>query len=547
MPRETANSPRIWPALLFVLLVAAVGGWVRWLIASSEILWLDELHTSWSVAGSLGEVYQRALSGNQTPLYFWISWLSVEVFGETEFSLRLVSLIAGTGTIIAAAWLVLRWTGSTIAAVVTSLLIALDVQFIYYATEARPYALVQFLGVVQVALFWRLINWYGPQIESVEAESETAGSPELTGNSSQWVWLSLVTALLFYTHVTSAWLFAGEAIFVCIALLIGKSLKRLLLASVVAAALCVPAFLQLGQLAARRSNWSSVSSTPELLLQQALPAGIWLLVPAAAILIAILSGKERGSPAVQKRLGNCQLGFVALWALMPTVLVVAFDLLEVAPMALARYTLVGAAAMPIFAGLAIGFIDVRKIRLFLAIALIAVSLIWSPITSGKFVTSGFDAGELPGLRWEDWKSPVDQINANQAKRNHPVLLASNLIEDVDALENSAAEFQAYVRFPVKGIYQIDTQTPSGTENETSSRQVIAIPTLPGEHTRASDIETIKNSGGAWLIVRGTPELALEIEDEIVNEMAAQFPEAGQLKTVGFANPHSHVYLISFDW
>ena len=149
-------------------------------------------------------------------------------------------------------------------------------------------------------------------------------------------------------------------------------------------------------------------------------------------------------------------------------------------------------------------------------------MIGSPITAGKFVSSGFDPSELPGLRWEDWQSPINEINASQAKRNHPVLLAANLIEDVDALENSDAEFQAYLRFPVGGFYRVENQTPSNAD-ETVAREIIAIPTLLREHTRPSDIEKIKNSGGAWLIVRGTEELAFEIENEVVRKMASQYP------------------------
>lgn len=558
MRREpVGGSKAIWPALLIVLAVAAIGGWVRWLIASGEFLWLDELHTSWCVADGLGEVYQRALSGNQTPLYFWMSWLSVEALGESELSIRLISLIAGVGTIVAAAWLVLRWTGCTIAAVATSILIALDVQFIYYATEARPYALIQFLGVVQVALFWRLIKSCGPNVESksVQTESESGKVVALEMAGSGWlgIWLSLITALLFYTHVTSAWLFVGEAFFVCVLLVSGPALVRrgwkcLVSAAVFTTLLCIPALLQLSQLAGRRSNWSSVSSVRELLAQQTMPVGCWLLVPTAAMLIAIFSRAGGFRSSNEEHAGqNCKLGFVFLWALLPTVGVVLLDWFKIAPMALVRYTLVGTVAMPIFAGLVIGFVDVRKIRLVLAIALIAVSLVWSPITSGKFVSSGFDAGELPGLRWEDWQSPISEINANQAKRNQPVLLASNLIEDVDAFENSDAQFQAYLRFPVGGLYRIENQNSSDIESETLTRKIISIPTLLREHTRASDIEKIRSSGGAWLVVRATEDLAFEIEDEIVNKMAAQFPDAGPLKTTRFGGPHSPVYLISFDW
>ena len=298
--------------------------------------------------------------------------------------------------------------------------------------------------------------------------------------------LSLVTALLFYTQVTSTWLFLAEAVFVVGLLMagaadIGKRFKHLLLSAVVAAVLCAAALPGLSQLAGRRSNWSSVSSVPDLLAQQSLPLGVWLLLPALALLIAVLSRSGAGDSVgsdqpIWNRRWNRRLGFVLLWALLPIVGVVALDWFKIAPMALVRYTLVGAVAMPIFAGLVIGFVDMSKIRLVLAIALIAVSMIGSPITAGKFVSSGFDPSELPGLRWEDWQSPINEINASQAKRNHPVLLAANLIEDVDALENSDAQFQAYLRFPVGGFYRVENQTPSNAD-ETVAREIIAIPTL----------------------------------------------------------------------
>ena len=542
MQLETARRPAaFWPVLLIVLAVAAIGGWVRWLIASGEILWIDELHTSWCVAGDFGDVYQRALSGNQTPLYFWTSWLFVEVFGKTEFSIRLVSLISGVGTIVAAAWLVWRWTASAIATVATSILIALDFQFIYYATEARPYALIQFLGMIQVALFWRFITADDSTEQSESLEHTTQRRFRWLGLSM----LSVVTALLLYTHLTSAWLLIAEVLFVAVLLVVQPSFRRQHLSRILkvtgfTALISIPAMLSLWQLVGRRSNWSSISSIPRLLEQQTMPLGCWILLPAIAMLVAILfraigfKSASQGHAYQWKR-----LGFVLLWALLPTLGVIALDRFELAPMALVRYTWIGAVAMPVFAGLVIGFVGVSKIRLVLAIALIAASLVWSPITSGKFVSSGFDARQLPGLRLEDWRSPISAINTNQAKQNHPLFLASNLIEDVDAFENSEVQFQEYLRFPLNGFYQI--------ENENSAREIIPIPTLLRERTRDSDIEKIKNSGGAWLIVRGPRDLAFEIEDEIVSKIAIQFPDAGEPTTVHFGDPHGLVYLVSFDW
>ena len=551
-----------------VAAIAAIAGWVRWLIAANEPLWLDELHTCWTVTGELGDVYRRSLSGNQTPLYFWLNWAVAQAFGETELSVRLISLAAGTATIFAAGWLVVRWTGSTIGAVATSILIALDIEFIYYATEARPYALIQFLGLAQVALFWRMIV--------CESSAKFRGAPELgdpdahssqsnihqTNKHSRAHWLgslalSLVTALLFYTHYTSAWLMIAEVSFVGVLLGVDPTfrrpkLKRVLMVMVATIVLLIPAIPQLSQIMQRRSNWSSVSSISDLLAQQAMPIAVWVLIPAVVLAIATAAGAQKfqaDSEAKTKMRTDWPrlLCFAFLWATLPTTGVVALDHFQLAPMALARYTLVGTVAMPLFAGLAIGFAGHRRIRTLLAIALITLSLIQSEATLGKFVTSGFDTGELPGLRWEDWRTPIQEINRNQSKRNQPVLLASNLIEDADAFNDPDTQFQEYLRFPVSGLDRIENQVLSGGD-KTDGKEIIAIPTMLVEHVRDSEIKKIKSSGGAWLIVRAmNRELPVEIEEEVVKKSAVLFPEAKQIQTTRFEVPFSKIYLISFDW
>ena len=175
----------------------------------------------------------------------------------------MISLIAGTATIFAGGWIVFRWTGSTIAAATTSILIALDawfhMQFILHATEARPYGLVQFLSVVQVALFWRLLF---SQPEPVERNSESqssqlANQPKTAhpkpATRLQWFLLPLVTALLFYIHYTSAWLFITQGIFVAIVLLLDvafreRNLKKILSVTGTTMLFLIPAVPQLSQL-----------------------------------------------------------------------------------------------------------------------------------------------------------------------------------------------------------------------------------------------------------------------------------------------------------
>ncbi len=91
------------PALIgFAALAGIVGLFVR-LVGFGSSLAEDEFGTLWTVEGSLGTVFERTLSFHgQSPFYYVISWLSLNLFGESEIALRLPSLLCCVG----AAWLI---------------------------------------------------------------------------------------------------------------------------------------------------------------------------------------------------------------------------------------------------------------------------------------------------------------------------------------------------------------------------------------------------------------------------------------------------------
>src|SRR5689334_1322536 len=101
MPR-TSSLPT-WLMLAAITVLAAV---LRlWQI--NESLWVDELHTSWCLQAGFENVAPRAAEGNQSPLYFWLLWGVTRVLGESEFTLRLPSLLAGIA-LPGVTWLVVR-------------------------------------------------------------------------------------------------------------------------------------------------------------------------------------------------------------------------------------------------------------------------------------------------------------------------------------------------------------------------------------------------------------------------------------------------------
>ena len=89
MPRSTSSFH-----LMMLAAITALAALLRlWQI--NESLWVDELHTSWCVQDGLSQVVERAAAGNQSPLYFYLAGGITRLLGESEFTLRLPSLLAG--------------------------------------------------------------------------------------------------------------------------------------------------------------------------------------------------------------------------------------------------------------------------------------------------------------------------------------------------------------------------------------------------------------------------------------------------------------------
>ena len=89
-------------SLIFAVAIALsmLGGVAVRLWAARDFLWLDELHTSWAVSGTFADVSARAVDGNQTPLYFWLTFAALKIFGTSTLALRSVSMLSGIALVI---------------------------------------------------------------------------------------------------------------------------------------------------------------------------------------------------------------------------------------------------------------------------------------------------------------------------------------------------------------------------------------------------------------------------------------------------------------
>jgi hypothetical protein len=127
--------------LLAVLL--ALGAALRIHGLTDHELWIDEYGTWWAIAGDgWGDCWRRVLEiHGQSPFYYLLTRLCVDLFGLGTASLRLPSLAAGLGLLALAYPLALRIFRDRHVALLCVAALAVDDRLIYYSQEARPYAL----------------------------------------------------------------------------------------------------------------------------------------------------------------------------------------------------------------------------------------------------------------------------------------------------------------------------------------------------------------------------------------------------------------------
>jgi uncharacterized membrane protein len=152
-----------WSKYYFsVVLVIVLSGFVRFFRLTHHSLWYDE---GLSLLNSDASTFQATLSiiFNQDStdkfaslyfivLFFWRHW-----FGDSEFVLRSLSALLGTGSVIFIFLTTLRLYGKN-HAIWSSLLVGFSSFCIYYSQEVRAYSFLIFLSSLQLFLFSKALD-----------------------------------------------------------------------------------------------------------------------------------------------------------------------------------------------------------------------------------------------------------------------------------------------------------------------------------------------------------------------------------------------------
>ena len=467
-----------WSILLLAFVLAASLYWR--VSAAQESLWIDELHTAWCAGGQFEEVVPRAGIGNQSPLFFWLEWAIANSFDGwlNELLLRGPSLAAGGALLIVVFLIVLRWLRSAWLGLLAAWIVALDPLANYYATEARPYALVTLLAALHVVLFAELCR------------------------RPTWLLRAGFVAgmgLLFHLHYTAALLLPAELLFWLVAwarrlMPVRYTSRQLTLDLALIVTLWLPAAGLIGAIFGRRQNWEAfVPRWPVWDLFDLLPWSGAALLGLAAVLVeryAIELPRLRvGLASADPRL---RFGLVSpdtlrwrqfailcsCWLLVPLGLAWLASWTDVARLFFPRYL---AVSMPAGILLAVSCVQLApwKWSRVLIGASLATAALWGGVSK---------EGDLRG---EDWRGAVAWLNEQLAADPLPVLVVSDLIEDRALRQPHGQLLEDYCLYPVTSLYRLDVPRS----------ELLPLPSTGEGVLDAAWRERLRSRGGAWLIVR----------------------------------------------
>lgn len=191
MLAAAGRVPAVSRTARIVGLVTVAGAILRFATLSTQGFWLDEAVTADLMDRSLRGMLRGVSDGESTPyLYYLVSWGWAQVLGTGEAALRALPALLGTLTIPLVALLARRVAGDR-AAILAAVLAAVCPLLVWYAQEARAYALLMLLATASVLLLLR---------------ADERSSP---GRLAAW---ALTAALAIATHWFAHFLVAGEAV-----------------------------------------------------------------------------------------------------------------------------------------------------------------------------------------------------------------------------------------------------------------------------------------------------------------------------------------------
>ena len=325
--------------------IVAIAAYTRFHGLGDASIWRDEASTWAQAQGSLWHVIAVTAGDNYPPLHNLLVALSMRLFGDGEWALRLPSAVCGVLAVPALYW-VGRMASGRLAGLLAALLLSLSYFHIWYSQEARTYALLALAAILFAGCalwFMQAATW--PRVVAAFA----AGVALLYSHPyGTFTWLAIggatLITLLARTHVERA-----------------HALAWLLLQVVIALAFSPWAWL-LGSRAhkiATTGFWIPFP-TPNYVVQTLVVLGsgflclLLTLLAAGAVFVAPAAMERDAPPPVTGpplRIGGpAAAWFVLIWLVGPLLMALAASLL-VQPIIVSYYLIGSLPALLVLAGM----------------------------------------------------------------------------------------------------------------------------------------------------------------------------------------------------
>ena len=375
---EKLADKRSWLVLAAILLL---GLFLRTYCLTCESLWLDEgFSVEWASKDPAG-IITSASSDVHTPFYFLLLHYWMGLFGSSEAAIRSLSLIFSFLSI-----LIIYRIGESLfdkkIGLLSSLFMALSTFHIYFAQEARPYALVIFLTLLSMLYFQR----------------------HLESNSKRDTLLYIIlTSLMFYTHIFGLFIILAQNMFV-FSIRTRKPIRELLKWIKVQTILFIvilPWFLiilfRLSDLIGNQSviGWLPAPSLLYILgtfgeyfgyyyvypwegLSTSLPNIISIISAIVAFIVLCLVANSlieiRDKRIILPEKNRKKLYMLVLWLFVP-ILVPLIISLTIKPIFWPRFTIIASPAFYILASVGINKINRKHVRIILIAVIISMSMV----------------------------------------------------------------------------------------------------------------------------------------------------------------------------
>jgi len=208
---ETRVEARVWGvarrdrSIIGLGLILLLAFALRWSHLGARNLWFDEAW-SWYVSRQpVSVILEEGRSNIHPPFLHIVLKVWTALFGESRVALRMPSLLANVGTI-GLTYVLGRWMLSRRVALLAAFFLALSPHQVFYAQEARMYALVTVLTVGAVLAHVRLLREMGMLAGAV---ARASSGRRLLG----WAFIYMLSgALALYTHVFGALVLTALAV-----------------------------------------------------------------------------------------------------------------------------------------------------------------------------------------------------------------------------------------------------------------------------------------------------------------------------------------------